>query len=134
MAVHPCTLAIANSKAPNYQGIVECYDYTSNYGPEIDICARGTGVRSLGLDGDEQSFGGTSAAAPTVAVVVALMLTANPNLRWTYVGTILRNTAVKIDDKNTDQFGKWMNGFSQRYGYGRLNVSAAVKAAKGFTA
>ena len=53
LAVRPCTLAIANSEAPNYQGI-ECYDYTSNYGLEIDICTRGTGVRSLGLDGDEQ--------------------------------------------------------------------------------
>ena len=62
------------------------------------------------------------------------MLTANPNRRWTDVGTILRNTAVKIDDKNTDQFGKWMNRFSQRYGYERLNDSTAVKAAKGFTA
>jgi hypothetical protein len=62
------------------------------------------------------------------------MLTANPNLRWTDVRTILRNTAVKIDVKNTDQFGKWLNGFCLRYGYGQLNVSAAVKAAKGFTA
>jgi hypothetical protein len=41
---------------------------------------------------------------------------------------------VKIDDKYTDQFGKWMNGFCLRYEYGRLNVSAAVKAAKGLTA
>jgi subtilisin family serine protease len=128
MAAHPCTLAIANSKAPNSQGI-ERYDQTSNYGPEIDICARGTDVRSLDLDGDEQVFGGTSAAAPSVAAAVALMLTANPNLTWTEVRTILRDTAVKIDYKNTNQFGKWVNGFSQRYGYGRLNVGAAVEAA-----
>ena len=131
MAAHPCTLAIANSKAPNSQGI-ERNDQTSNYGPEIDICARGTAVRSLDLRGREQVFGGTSAAAPSVAAAVALMLTANPKLRWTDVRTILRNTAVKIDAQNTDRFGKWVNGFSQRYGYGRLNVAAAVKAAYEF--
>jgi hypothetical protein len=62
------------------------------------------------------------------------MLTANPSLRWTDVRTILHSTAVKIDDNNSDPFGKWVNGFSQRYGYGRLNVSAVVEAAKGFTA
>jgi len=43
------------------------------------------------------SLNGTSAAAPTVAGVVALMLSANPSLTWRDVREILRATARKID-------------------------------------
>jgi hypothetical protein len=42
---------------------------------------------------------GTSAAAPTVSGVVALMLEANPNLTWRDVRDILRSTARQIDPK-----------------------------------
>jgi len=42
------------------------------------------------------SFGGTSAAAPMISGVVALMLSANPRLTWTEVRQILRETAVPI--------------------------------------
>ncbi|MGC3030383.1 S8 family peptidase [Burkholderia sp. DN3021] len=43
------------------------------------------------------SMNGTSAATPTVTGVVALMLTANPNLTWRDVREILRVTARSID-------------------------------------
>ena len=43
------------------------------------------------------SMNGTSAATPTVAGVVALMLSANPSLTWRDVREILRATARKID-------------------------------------
>jgi subtilisin family serine protease len=43
------------------------------------------------------SLNGTSAATPTVSGVVALMLSANPNLTWRDVREILRATARKID-------------------------------------
>ncbi|WP_415871500.1 S8 family serine peptidase [Burkholderia ubonensis] len=46
---------------------------------------------------DYSSMHGTSAATPTVTGVVALMLTANPNLTWRDVREILRATARKID-------------------------------------
>jgi subtilisin family serine protease len=43
------------------------------------------------------TLNGTSAAAPTVSGVVALMLSANPSLTWRDVRDILRSTARKID-------------------------------------
>lgn len=141
-AAHPDTLAIANSAQPDGGG-VERKVGTSNFGPEIDICAQGANAPSLDAFGGEQTFGGTSAAAPTVAAAAALVLTANPGLRLEEVRTILRDTAVKIDPNNANATGRWrdVNGlistnpgyagpdFSQWYGFGRLDVAAAVELA-----
>ncbi|WP_426399726.1 S8 family serine peptidase [Ralstonia sp. R-29] len=46
---------------------------------------------------DYSSMNGTSAATPTLSGVVALMLSANPNLTWRDVREILRATAKQID-------------------------------------
>ena len=141
-AAHPDTLAIANSAQPDGGG-VERKVGTSNFGPEIDICAQGANAPSLNASGGEQTFGGTSAAAPTVAAAAALILSANPGVRLEEVRTILRNTAVKIDPNNANATGRWrdVNGlistnpgyvgpnFSQWYGFGRLDVAAAVELA-----
>ena len=106
--------------------------HNSNWGPEIDLCAQGDGAPSLNASGGEQTFGGTSAAAPTVAAAAALMLTVEPDLTWIDLRDILRDTAVQIDPANTDPVGQWIGGFSQWYGFGRLDVEAAVQAADAF--
>ena len=124
-AAHPATLGIANSMQPNAAG-VETRDPTSNFGPEIDVCAQGTNAPSLDDVGGEQTFGGTSAAAPTVAGVVALMLSRDPGLTRAEVRDILRATAIQIDAANTDPVGQWVGGFSQWYGAGRINAADAV--------
>ena len=124
-AAHPDTLAIANSLQPDGGG-VERKDPTSTFGPEIDVCAQGTGAPSLDDAGGEQVFGGTSAAAPTVAGIAALMLSRDPGLTRTEVRDILRATAVQIDLANTDPVGQWAGGFSQWYGFGRVNAASAV--------
>lgn len=130
-AAHPRTLAIANSNQPDAGG-VERINNTSNFGPEIDICAQGNGAPSLNHTGGEQIFGGTSAAAPTVAAAAALMLSVEPALTWINLRDILRNTAVVIDGANTDPVGQWVGGFSQWYGFGRLDVNAAVQGSDTF--
>ena len=130
-AAHPNTLAVANSRKRTSAGL-EKHETTSNWGPEMDLCARGTDVRSLDLGNDWQRFGGTSAAAPTVSAAAALMLTINPDLRWHDVRDLLRRTAVEIDLHNTTASGKWHNGFSQRYGHGCLDVLEAVTQAESF--
>ena len=64
------------------------------------------------------NFGGTSAACPQVAGVVALMLSANPNLTASQVRTVLRNTAR---DVNT-------YGFDYATGCGLVDAYEAVNA------
>ncbi|SKC53940.1 S8 family serine peptidase [Ohtaekwangia koreensis] len=64
-------------------------------------------------------FNGTSAAAPQVSGVVALMLSANPTLTETQVRTLLQQTATDMGS----------SGFDNTFGFGRLNAFTAVKAA-----
>lgn len=127
-AAHARTMAIANSMQPNAAG-VEQRDATSNFGPEIDICAQGTNAPSLNDTGGEQTFGGTSAAAPTVAAAACLMLSAKPNMSRLQLRDMLRDQAVVIDGTNNDPVGQWVNGFSQWYGFGRLDVLGSVQEA-----
>lgn len=77
---------------------------------------------------------GTSAAAPMVSGVVALMLEANPNLTWRDVRYILATTARKNDPTNIDWIrngaGYWVN---HNYGFGAVDAYSAVKKAQNFT-
>jgi len=74
-----------------------------------------------------ENFGGTSSACPGVAGVAALIISANPNLRWDQVKEILRQTAVKIDQENGSYDSE---GHSPYYGYGRLDAMKAVQLAR----
>ena len=134
-AAHPRTMAISNSLQPDGMGVERIESSPSgpsNYGPEIDICAQGTDAPSLDDIGGGQIFGGTSAAAPTVAAAAALMLSVEPELSWVNLRDILRDTAAVIDGANADPVGQWIGGFSQWYGFGRLDVNAAVQGADAF--
>jgi len=80
------------------------------------------------------NFGGTSSACPTVSGACALMLQANPDLGWRDVKKILMTTAVKNDptdgDWTTNAAGYHVN---HKYGFGRVDVAAAVAAATSWT-
>ncbi len=99
-----------------------------------------TGPDGYSWDSDyTSSFGGTSAAAPLVAGVAALILSANPELKLDQVKEILKKTAVKINKDNsleyedtwgkkyTDAYNK--SGHSDVYGWGRVDAGAAVREA-----
>lgn len=82
-------------------------------------------------------FGGTSHSCPTVAGAAALILSVRPELTWVQVREILRTTATRIDVGQANAIGQWVDNdgdgvdeFSQWYGYGRLDVNAAVIAAR----
>jgi len=69
-------------------------------------------------------FGGTSGATPIVAGICALMLSVNPDLSSREVKQILKDTADKIGSP-----GEYINGHSNRFGYGRVNADKAVAEA-----
>lgn len=87
-------------------------------------------------DGDmTDRFGGTSAATPEVAGVVALMLQANAQLGWRDVSTILAATAVQLPGTGavTNGATHWNGGgmtFSNDTGFGLVDASAAVHLAE----
>ena len=77
---------------------------------------------------------GTSAAAPLVSGIIALMLEANENLTWRDVQHILVNSARKNDATDTS----WViNGaghdVSEMYGFGVIDAGAAVNMALTWT-
>ncbi|MFN3293696.1 MAG: S8 family serine peptidase [Gemmobacter sp.] len=91
-------------------------------------------------------FGGTSAASPIAAGVVALMLEANPDLGWRDVQTILAATArhtgsaIRAAPTGTELYAWAVNGartwngggmhFSNDYGFGLIDALAAVRLAQ----
>ena len=92
-----------------------------------------TALTSSGANGYTNSFGGTSSATPLVSGVVALMLSANPNLSARDVKHILVETAVKNDPTDAgwtqNGAGLWVN---HKYGFGAVNAPAAVAKALGW--
>jgi len=97
----------------------------SNYGPEMDLVAPGTGIVTTGRDKDQYpdemiyvSFGGTSAATAHVTGVAALLLSRNPSLSNAEVRSILNSTA--------DDLGP--PGWDEEYGYGRADANESVRS------
>ncbi|MCP4218845.1 MAG: S8 family serine peptidase [bacterium] len=85
------------------------------------------------------SFSGTSAAAPTVTAVAALMLSVNGNLTAEQVLQILEETADKNLDAKLDNTkdpniqglsGEFKEGRSLFFGAGKINAEKAVARAK----
>lgn len=110
-----------------------------------DLLGSGPGYDGL-LSGDyTNGFGGTSAAGPVTAGVVALILDANPGLGWRDVHNILAYSAIGVGSRYTSATtnegfswkwtgaADWNGGglhFSEDYGYGMVNVYNAVRTAE----
>lgn len=108
------------------------WNYSSR-GPQMDLVAPSGNVGgagdlvttdrmgNLGYNNGNyaNNFGGTSAAAPQVAGVAALMLSVNAGLTENQVRTILQNTATDMGTA----------GFDNTFGFGRVNALAAMQQA-----
>lgn len=156
-AAHDRTIAVASSTI-SPPDAAEIKAGSSNFGSLLDVCAPGGGSRASGetrtlstgnvnngdifgsasaTTADYSNFGQTSCACPQVAGIAALMLSVNPGLTWQEVRQIIRETAIVIDDENTDPVGQWEDtdgdgevDFSQWYGYGRVDAYRAVSQAQ----
>ena len=92
----------------------------SNFGQQVSVVAPGSGIWTAEPGGGYRNINGTSFSSPIVTGVVALMLSANPNLRPLDVRNILEGTADDISGV----------GYTTKTGYGRVNAYKAVLAAK----
>jgi subtilisin family serine protease len=88
---------------------------TDRLGTAGTTTARGSALDAATAD-YTPDFGGTSSATPKVAGIVALMLSANPELSPAQVKAILRATAKDIDAP----------GFDDKTGAGRVDAVRAV--------
>ncbi|KAB7609817.1 S8 family serine peptidase, partial [Amylibacter sp. SFDW26] len=121
-------------------------DLTGNSGYNAAGSGEATGSDSLGDTDYTSVFGGTSAATPVVSAVIALMLEANEELGWRDVQNILAisaaHTGSALGASQTGfEVGAWeVNGadnwngggmtFAGSYGYGMVDVFAAVRMAE----
>ncbi|MEO0986673.1 MAG: S8 family serine peptidase [Cyanobacteria bacterium J06639_14] len=149
---NPHTISVA---AVDQNGFVSDY---SNHGASVLVSAFGTNNEVLTTDrtgsegyntgpaGNHTTFDGTSAAAPMVSGVVALMLEANPDLGWRDVQEILAYSArhvgsdvgagIRDDEEYAWTFNganNWNGGglhFSNDYGFGLVDAKAAVRLAE----
>jgi subtilisin family serine protease len=112
----------------------------SNYGSSLDVMAPGgyyvglTTTDNRGYsgyaDGDyvfynsSKSFIGTSAAAPVVSGVLAILLEKYPDLTREEVFALLKRTSDKVGTENIEYNA---DGFNQYYGYGKINLSALLQ-------
>ena len=114
--------AYFTSRGPVTWSNTEFADYPYNPGIGLirpDVCAPGVDIKSANCQGNTgyTEMSGTSMATPCVAGCIALMLSKDINLSPADICRILEETAVPLAE-----------GKSNIYGFGRVDVLAAVEA------
>jgi thermitase len=96
----------------------------SSWGSFVALSAPGIDIWTTTRGGGYQPWWGTSLATPVAAGTAALVMAANKSLSGAQVENILFSTATDLGSPGRDS----------QFGYGRVNASAAVKAAGGSVA
>jgi subtilisin family serine protease len=123
------TIAVGGSYKTDVRWHTGGYD-GSSYGPQLDVLAPANPVPAtinriwLGLPSNlyYRDVTGTSAAAAEVSGQVALIRTVNPSLNWRQVRDVVIRSTDKLAEMND-------SNFTERDGYGRINVYKSLKAA-----
>jgi subtilisin family serine protease len=100
-------------------GRADTYTGFSSFGGYVGVSAPGVGILSTGWDHgnlDYEYGNGTSASAPFVSGLAALVWSANPSLTAQDVRTIIEDSSDDLGDIGRDQ----------HYGFGRVNAQRAV--------
>jgi len=93
----------------------------SCYGEGLELAAPGSRIYTTTANGSYTYASGTSAAAPFVAGLSALVLSVNPSLSPADVRAILATSASDLGDP----------GWDVQYGWGRIHVESALQAGSG---
>jgi thermitase len=96
--------------------------YGSNHGPEVDAAAPGVDIYSTTLNDAYSSATGTSAAAPHVSGLAALVWSVRPHLTNEEVSRVITETARDLGAPGWDEF----------YGWGRIDACQAVSSVAAF--
>lgn len=112
--------------------------WATNFGDKLDLAAPGVCIYTTDISGtagySSSDYGGlqkTSAAAPIVTGVVALLLSKNNSMGWQEVRNTLLNSADKVHNNEYNyNHNAAKAGHSREMGYGRVN---ALKALSGVT-
>jgi subtilisin family serine protease len=108
--------------------------WATNYGDLVDLNAPGVCIYTTDIAGSagysSTDYGGlqkTSAAAPIVAGVAALLLSKNNSMTWEEVRTTLLNSADKVHSNEYNYSHDAAKvGHSREMGYGRVNALKAL--------
>ncbi len=106
----------------------------ASYRMKPNISAPGVAIRSC-LPGNKfGSWSGTSMAGPHVAGVVALMISANPELagQVEIIEDIIESTALPLTSKQSCNGDSGQEIPNNTYGFGRIDAYAAVKRAEAY--
>ncbi|NCG20299.1 MAG: S8 family serine peptidase [Rhodobacterales bacterium] len=124
---HPAVIGVAATDGYDRK---ESY---SSWGPFVDIAAPGSRIATTDIAGGAgyqngdytDDFSGTSAAAPVISGVLALIFAANERITAAEAREVLCDTADRVDQGSGNYDA---DGWSPYYGCGRVNAGAAVKA------
>ena len=107
-----------------------------NYGSGLDVMAPGVNIYTTDIHGSagynsgdyRANFNGTSSACPNAAGVIALVLSANPNLTGQQARDILETTCDKVGGYTyaSSVAGQPNGTWSNDAGYGRINAATAL--------